>query len=55
MPSGFFTVEQWKRPSSGAWPTWVPIRNLDMGANLTSAIQSIETDGNPGFFRVVQT
>ena len=55
MPCGFFTIEQWKRPSLGAPPAWVPIRHFNMGANLTSVMQAIEAGNKPGFFRVVQT
>jgi hypothetical protein len=55
MPYGFFTIEQWKRPSRGAKPAWVPIAHLDARNKLSDAFQLLEQRNKPGFFRVVQT
>ncbi len=55
MPHGFFTIEQWKRPTRGAPPEWVAVDHLAGDQSLTSAIKQLEAQGNPGLFRVVQT
>jgi hypothetical protein len=54
MPHGFFTVEQWKHPGSGASTQWVPILHLDSYQTLTKAMAALEMRGEPGLFRVVQ-
>jgi hypothetical protein len=51
MPTGFFTVEQWKK--TGA--RWVPVLHLDAGQSLSRAIEELEKRGKPGLYRVVQT
>jgi hypothetical protein len=55
MPYGFFTVEKWVRKSPKTRPQWVAICHLEMGHNLSDAIQEIQNRGKPGFFRVIQT
>jgi hypothetical protein len=55
MPYGFFTVEQWKRPSPRSAPQWTAIKHLDACNTLSSVMGTIAADGKPGFFRVVQT
>jgi hypothetical protein len=55
MPHGFFTVEQWKRLSPGTHPQWTPVRHFDARNTLTKAMEWIEAEGKPGFFRVTQT
>jgi hypothetical protein len=54
MP-GFFTIEQWKPLKRGGKAQWVPLLHLDGRQSLTKAIEAIEIQGKPGFFRVVQT
>jgi hypothetical protein len=54
MPLGFFTVEQWKRPSASAAAHWVPVLHLDSYQSLTKATAALEKRGEPGLFRVVQ-
>src|SRR5258708_3865722 len=55
MPHGFFTVEEWQRPQSGARPSWMPILHLDSYQSLTKAIALLEKRGRPGLFRILQT
>jgi hypothetical protein len=54
MPHGYFTVEQWKRPSGGATSQWIPILHLDSYQSLTKAVAALEKRGEPGLFRVLQ-
>jgi hypothetical protein len=55
MPTGFFTIEQWKRPRPRAALQWIAVANLDAGKSLADAIKQIETMGKSGLYRVVQT
>jgi hypothetical protein len=55
MPHGFFTIQQWKSPKRGAKPQWVDVCHLDACNSLSDAIAALETQGKPGFFRIVQT
>lgn len=55
MPYGFFTVEKWKAADRRGAARWVPIKHFDACNTLTSAMEWIEAEGKPGFFRVVQT
>jgi len=55
MPHGFFTVEQWKSAGSGGAPQWAPVKHFDACNTLTKAIEWIEAQGNPGFYRIAQT
>jgi hypothetical protein len=55
MPHGFFTIEQWKRPSSGAEPQWLLVQHLTGCRTLTDAIKHLEQLDQPGFYRVQQT
>lgn len=55
MPTGFFTVEQWKRPEAGAALQWIPVLQLDSRQSLSKAIDALERRGKPGLYRVVQT
>jgi hypothetical protein len=49
MPSGFFTIEQWRNKR------WVTVSHLSGRQKLTTALAEIERRARPGFFRVVQT
>lgn len=49
MPSGFFTIEQWRNKR------WVEVCHLSGRQKLTDALTEIENRAKPGFFRVVQT
>jgi hypothetical protein len=49
MPSGFFTIEQWRNKH------WVIVCHLSGRQKLTDALAVIERRARPGFFRVVQT
>jgi hypothetical protein len=63
MPYGFFTIEQFtrlgarrgKRTGRRATARWIPAKHLDARNTLTSAIEWIEAQGKPGFYRVTQT
>lgn len=55
MPHGFFTFEQWNSASRRKAARWVPIKDFDAYNPLTGVIAWIESEGQPGFFRVVQT
>ncbi len=37
MPQGYYTVEQWKRPSRGAPAQWVAVAQLPFGTSQTAA------------------
>jgi hypothetical protein len=54
MPTGFFTIEQWKRAKTGARSRWVPILHLDAHQSLSKAIEALQKRGRPGLYRVVQ-
>jgi hypothetical protein len=54
MPHGYFTVEQWASPASGANSQWIPILHLDSHQSLTKAIEALERRGEPGLFRIIQ-
>lgn len=55
MPHGFFTVEQWVNRQNRTPSKWIPILHLDSYQSLTKAIDALETRGQPGLFRIVQT
>jgi hypothetical protein len=55
MPLGFFTLEQWKRPTPSSEPQWVPVRHFNRDKTLSDAVEHIERLGRPGFYRVIQT
>ena len=55
MPHGYFTVEQWTRPSRRGKPQWILVLHLDSYQSLTKAIEALGKRGQPGLFRVVQT
>ena len=67
MPHGFFTVERFSRLGSSrgtrkatrsgprAPGRWIPAKHLDARNTLTSAIEWIEAQGKPGFYRITQT
>jgi len=55
MPHGFFTIEQWKQPASGAEPRWFPVAHLDGCHSLSDATSQLEQLDQPGFYRVLQT
>ncbi len=54
MPQGYYTVEQWKRPSRGAPAQWVAVAQLPFGTSQTAAEKAVEGLGTPGFFRLIQ-
>jgi hypothetical protein len=54
MPHGFFTVEQRKGTSRCAASHWVPVKHFDACNTLTGAMATIEAEGRPGLFRMVQ-
>jgi len=55
MPQGFFTVEQWVRPTAKGRPRWVEVCHVGGGQRLLDAIAELERLGKPGFYRVTQT
>jgi hypothetical protein len=55
MPHGFFTIEQWQRSGSDARPQWVPVSHVNAGKTLAEVVRTVEAQGTPGFYRVVQT
>lgn len=55
MPHGFFTVEQWARPTARARGRWMEVFHVDGGRTLSDAIAELEKLGKPGFYRVTQT
>jgi hypothetical protein len=59
MPYGFFTVERWtrrgKRTSLRAPGRWIPAKHLDARNKLSSAIEWIEAQRRPRFYRITQT
>jgi hypothetical protein len=55
MPPGFFTLEQWKRPTPRSQPQWVPVQHFNRDKTLSDAVEHIEHIGRPGFYRVIQT
>ena len=55
MPFGFFTVEKWMPKTPKRKGLWKAICHLEVGHNLTDAINEIDRRGKPGFFRVIQT
>ena len=55
MPHGFFTIEQWVRPSHTAPPQWVAVGHLNANRTLSDAISHLEKSGNAGFYRFTQT
>jgi len=54
MPYGFFTIEQWKRPSRNAAAQWCLVEHLNARAKLSDALERLEQRNKPGFYRVVQ-
>ena len=55
MSHGFFTIEQWQRPSNGGAGEWIPILHLDARQSITKAKAALQNRGEPGLFRVVQS
>ena len=55
MPQGYYTIEQWTRPTKKAQPTWIAIRRLPFGQSLTAAETAIKNLGNPGLYRLIHT
>jgi hypothetical protein len=55
MPHGFFTIEQWKRPTPESDLQWVLVCHLSECKTLSDAIKRLEQFDQAGFYRVLQT
>lgn len=54
MPQGFYTIEQWVKPTRTSPGLWHPILHLPFGTTLTAAENALAKLGKPGLYRVIQ-